>query len=81
LAAVAAPATLAVYATWSTFKDIFNVARSHLPMQVGWDLPYTGNYITPRQHLLNELYRSTTRLDDEDVYGALLQVPLLETCC
>ncbi|HYC08106.1 MAG TPA: hypothetical protein VEC10_00605, partial [Steroidobacteraceae bacterium] len=25
------------YATWSTFKDIFNVARSHLPVQAGWE--------------------------------------------
>ncbi len=67
-----------VYATWETFKDIFNVSRSHLPLQVGWDLPYHGS-LTPRQELMNRLYESTTRLDREDVYDAFLQVPLLES--
>jgi Metalloenzyme superfamily len=67
-----------VYATWATFKDIFNVGRSHLPLQVGWDPPYHGA-LTPRQALLNELYRTTTRLDDEDVYDAFLQIPLIDS--
>jgi len=58
----------AVFATWDVFKNIFNQPRSHLPMQVGWDLPEKGS-LTPRQKLLNELYRRTTRLDDEDVWG------------
>jgi len=65
------------YATWATFKDIFNVARSHLPLEVGWDPPYQGT-LTERQALLNELYRTTTRLDDEDVYDSFLQIPLLD---
>ena len=67
-----------VYATWVNFKDIFNVARSHLPLQVGWDLPYQGT-LTPREALLNQLYQSTTRLDDEDVYDAFLQIPLMDS--
>jgi Metalloenzyme superfamily len=46
-------------------------------MQVGWDLPEKGS-LTPRQELLNELYRTTTRLDDEDVWDSFLQVPLLD---
>jgi hypothetical protein len=69
---------VSVYATWATFKDIFNVGRSHLPLQVGWDPPYPGTH-DARQALLNELYRSTTRLDDEDVYDSFLQVPLLDS--
>jgi hypothetical protein len=69
---------VSVYATWANFRDIFNVQRSHLPLQVGWDLPYRGQ-LTSRQELLNELYRTTTRLDDEDVYDAFLQVPLLDS--
>jgi hypothetical protein len=68
---------VAVYATWDVFKNIFNEPRSHLPMQVGWDLPEKGP-LTPRQALLNELYRTTTRLDDEDVWDSFLQAPLLE---
>jgi hypothetical protein len=71
---------VSVYATWSTFKDILNVYRSHLPLQVGWDLPYGGmGALSPQQQLLNRLYQSTTRLDDEDVYDSFLQVPLLES--
>ena len=69
---------VSVYATWAIFKDIFNVGRSHLPLQVGWDLPYRGT-LTPREALLNELYQTTTRLDDEDVYDAFLQVALMDS--
>jgi hypothetical protein len=69
---------VSVFATWAIFKDIFNVQRSHLPLQVGWDLPYRGR-LTPRQELLNQLFRTTTRMDDEDVYDAFLQVPLLDS--
>ncbi|MBV8144823.1 MAG: alkaline phosphatase family protein [Gammaproteobacteria bacterium] len=67
-----------VFATWIIFKNILNEPRSHLPLQVGWDSPYQGS-LTPRQQLLNRLYQSTTRLDDEDVYDAFLQVPLLDS--
>jgi hypothetical protein len=68
---------VAAYATWDVFKNIFNEPRSHLVMQVGWDLPEKGK-LTPRQELLNDLYQTTTRLDDEDVWDSFLQVPLLE---
>jgi hypothetical protein len=68
---------IAVYATWIVFKNIFNQPRSRLVMQVGWDPPEKGD-LTPRQELLNEFYRTTTRLDDEDVWDSFLQVPLLD---
>jgi hypothetical protein len=68
---------VAVYATWEVFKSIFNQPRSHLVMQVGWDLPEKGD-LSPRQELLNELYRTTTRLDDEDVWDSFLQIPLID---
>ena len=68
---------VAVYATWNVFQNIFNEPRSQLVMQAGWDPPEKGN-LTPRQDLLNELYRTTTRLDDEDVWDSFLQVPLLD---
>jgi hypothetical protein len=69
---------VSVFATWAIFKDILNVSRSHLPLQVGWDLPYHGA-LSERQALLNRLYQTTTRLEDEDVYDAFLQVPLLDS--
>jgi hypothetical protein len=69
---------VAVYGTWSTFKDIFNEGRSHLPMWVGWDPPYAGSALTARQRLFNELYASTIRFDDETNYDEFMQIPLLE---
>jgi hypothetical protein len=68
---------VAVFATWSTFKDIFNTSRSHLPIQAGWDLPYRGT-LSPNQQLINDLYLHTTKFDEEDVYDSLQQVPLLD---
>ncbi len=69
---------VAVFATWAAFKDIFNVGRSHLPLQVGWDLPYEG-HVGPREALLNQLYRTTTQLEDTDVYDSFLQIPLMDS--
>jgi Type I phosphodiesterase / nucleotide pyrophosphatase len=65
-----------VFATWEVFKNIFNQPRSHIPMQVAWDIPYKGASLSEREKLLNELYRTTTKLDNEDVYDSFLQVPL-----
>ena len=69
---------VAVFATWAAFKDIFNVGRSHLPIQAGWDLPYKGA-LTPREALMNELYRTTTKLEDTAVYDSFLQIPLMDS--
>ena len=69
---------VAVYATWETFHDIFNGARSHLPMQVGSDPPYHGT-LTSAQQQLNRLFETQTRIDDEEVSDALLQVALLDS--
>jgi len=69
---------VSVYATWATFRDIFNVGRSHLPLQVGWDPPYKGNP-GPRGAVVNELYRTSTQLEDTDVYDSFLQIPLIDS--
>jgi hypothetical protein len=69
---------VAVFATWAAFKDIFNVGRSHLPMQVGWDPPYKGE-VGRREALMNELYRTMTQLEDTDVYDSFLQIPLMDS--
>lgn len=68
---------VAVFGTWSAFADIFNEKRSGLKIQAGWELPGEG-MLTPRQEVVNELYRTLTRYDDSDVFGALLQIPLLD---
>lgn len=66
-----------VYGTWDTFKYIFNEDRSKLVMQAGWDLPAKES-ITPRQEMLNDLYKTATRFDDDCTYDAFLQPPLLD---
>jgi hypothetical protein len=66
-----------VYATWDVFKNIFNEPRSHLVMQVGWEPPEKGK-LDARQELINEFYKSTTKLDDGDVWNSFLQIPLLD---
>ncbi len=68
---------VAVYGTWSIFADIFNEKRSGLVMQAGWDPPKKEGSIF-RKDVLSRLYRTTTRLDDDDVYDSFLQIPLLE---
>jgi len=69
---------VAIYGTWAIFKDIFNVARSRLPVYAGWDAPYPAP-ADPRQQLLNRLYATTTRFDGEDVFDSFMQVPLLDS--
>ena len=49
-----------------------------MPLQVGWDAPYEGK-LDARRRLMNELYRTTARLDQEDVYDAFMQVPLVDS--
>jgi hypothetical protein len=68
---------VAVYGTWNVFQDIFNEKRSGLVMQTGWSLPEKGK-LSPRQALINELYRTATPLDSEDTYNSFIQVPLLD---
>jgi len=68
---------VAAFASWATFRDIFNVGRSRLPVQAGWDPPYRGEP-GAREQLLNELYQITTRFAYEAVYDAFVQIPLLD---
>ncbi len=70
---------VAVYGTWNVFRDIFNKKRSGLVMQTGWNLPGKGKAkFSPRNELMDELYRTTTPLDGEDTYNSFIQVPLLD---
>ena len=68
---------VAVHATWDAFHDIFNVRRSGLPVQAGVNPPKragAGQRLTPRDELLNELYRTTTHIADDEPYNSLLHV-------
>ena len=68
---------VAIYGTWSIHDDIFNKPRSHLVMQTGWTTPRaTGD--ASKDALLAKLFNTTTRFDEEDVFNAYLQIPLLD---
>lgn len=68
---------VAVYGTWDVYQDIFRKSRSGLVIQTGWSLPKKANE-TPRDALLRELYETSTRFDEEDVWNSFLQIPLLD---
>ena len=66
-----------IFGTWSVFHDIFNDARSHLPVRSGATLVDPADR-SPRGKLLLELYRTTTRLEDEDPFDSFLYAELAE---
>jgi len=68
---------LAVFATWSTFNDIFNVKRSGLFIRAGWD-PTWPDQLTPREVLLKKLYTTTSRIEDDDVLDSFLHENLMD---
>jgi len=65
------------FATWVRFKDIFNVERSRIPVQAGWDPPYRGQ-LTQRQRTVNDFYATTTKFWDENAPNNYVQGPLLD---
>ncbi len=65
---------VSVFATWEVFKSIFNVQRSKLPLQVGWNPPHRS---TPG--LLDRLLATATRFDAEDLYDSLLYAELTDS--
>ena len=66
-----------VFATWETFHDIFNGARSHLPIRSGATLVDTTDH-SPHGKLLQDLYKNTTRLEGSDPYDSFLTVSVLD---
>jgi hypothetical protein len=68
---------VAIYGTWETHADIFNVSRSHLVNQVGWTPPpKTGD--ASKDALLARMFATTTRFDEGDLPNSYLQVELLD---
>ncbi len=68
---------VAVVAGWDAFARIFNRGRSHLPMRIGWETPFPDKP-TPRQEVLNTLYRTTTHEFTDMPWDAFLQQTLLD---
>ncbi len=68
---------VAVFATWYAFADIFNVARSHLPVRAGATLVDRADR-SARGRLLTELYDTTTHLYGDNPFDAFVHVALRE---
>ncbi len=68
---------VAVIGGWDAFPRIFNRERSRLDMRTGWETPFAGR-TTPRQDLLNTLYRTTTHEFSDMPWDAFLQQTLLD---
>jgi hypothetical protein len=64
-----------VFGDWATFHDIFNEQRSQLPVYAGASV-IDANDTGGRGRLLQELYRTTTRLEGEDPFDSFLAVAL-----
>jgi hypothetical protein len=66
-----------LFGTWGAFHRIFNEARSGLPIRSGYTL-VDANDQSPRGRLMNELYRTTTRLEEDNPPDSVLHVVLRE---
>jgi Type I phosphodiesterase / nucleotide pyrophosphatase len=66
-----------IFGTWAKFADIFNGARSKLPIRSGATLVDSRD-TSPRGTLLSELYRTTTRTEGADPYDSFLHVVFRE---
>jgi len=68
---------VAVLATWGVFRDIFNARRSGIDVRAGWDPPFAAPR-GERQSLINDLFRTTTRLWADNAFDVLTHQTLLE---
>ena len=66
-----------LFGTWGAFHRIFNEARSALPIRAGYSLVDPGDR-SPRGRLMNELYQTTTRLEEDNPPDSVLHVVLRE---
>lgn len=68
---------VAAFATWGVFDAIFNRERAGIYVFSGWE-PHAARANTPRQALLGELYRTTTRLWNDNSYDSLMHAAVKE---
>jgi hypothetical protein len=66
-----------IFGTWGAFHRIFNGSRSGLPIRAGATL-IDAHDTSPRGRLLTELYRTTTRLEEDNPFDSVLQIVLRE---
>jgi hypothetical protein len=68
---------VAVFGTWNTFNDIFNVKTSGLTVHAGWNVPWLPQ-LTQREQLLKKLYETTTRVEDDDTFDSFTHEDLMD---
>lgn len=68
---------VAAFATWQVFDAIFNRERAGIYVFSGWE-PQAPRASTPRQALLDELYRTTTRLWSTNAFDSLMHAATKE---
>ena len=68
---------VAAFATWGVFNAIFNTARAQFPLHAGWGRPPGGLRDGP-ERTLDRLFRTTTRLWEDNSYDAFMQTVMLE---
>lgn len=68
---------VAAFGTWSRFAEIFNRERSGIPVRAGWEIPFPDP-ATPTRSLLDQLYRTTTRLWHDVAYDSFMQEAVLD---
>lgn len=62
---------VAALATWDAFRRIFNRERAGIDVIDGWDPPFRGALAaTPRAEMINEFYRTTSRLWENNAFDA-----------
>ncbi len=68
---------VAVFGTWGAFHRIFGEPRSGLSVRAGATL-VDDHDRTPRGRLMSELYRTTTRLEEDNPFDSVLHIVLRE---
>ena len=68
---------VAAFATWQVFDAIFNRKRSGVYVFSGWE-PQAARAATPKQAMLDELYKTTTRLWSTNAFDSLMHAAVKE---
>ncbi len=66
-------------ATWDAFRRILNRDRAGIPVLDGWDPPFAATKApTPRMRFVDELYRTSVKLWDNNAFDAPMQLAAKE---
>jgi len=70
--------SVAAFATWNEFDDIFNDKRSGIPVFAGWDVPFKEHGATAAEQVIDRMYATTTQLWPDLAYDAFMQAAVLD---